>query len=120
MTEKTPPILNRAALDELCTLLGGGAEGRAAVLELIELFEGEVTSCIERVVQAQGAGDPAAAVRVAHSLKSSSRALGALALSARLAELEGALRAEDRVAQHAAVGMLPELIASSLAALRAW
>ena len=59
---------------------------------IVALFESETPKAIETMQQALDAGDAATLRDAAHTLKSSSAYLGAVALSARCRELERAAR----------------------------
>ena len=73
------PVLDHAVLDELRDDTGGD---EAFIAELVETYIAEGAANLEGMVTAAEAGDPAAIVRPAHTLKSSSASLGAMRLSA--------------------------------------
>jgi HPt (histidine-containing phosphotransfer) domain-containing protein len=73
------PLLDHAVLDELRDATGGD---EAFIVELVETYMSEGATNVEDMVAAAEAGDPAAIVRPAHTLKSSSASLGAMRLSA--------------------------------------
>ena len=101
------PILDPAGLAELRSSVGGD---EAFVRDLVATFVAEEPGNLELVVAAAASGDAEAIVRPAHTLKSSSAAIGAARLSAVAREIEFAGR-EGRVA---------ELPALAEKAQRAW
>jgi histidine phosphotransfer protein HptB len=88
MTEARPAV-DPAALDRLLEMTGGDPEFLG---ELIDTFLEDGAVQLEALRLAVGAGDAAAAVRPAHSLKSNSASMGA----ERLADLARALEADAR------------------------
>jgi HPt (histidine-containing phosphotransfer) domain-containing protein len=84
------PLLDDAVLAELRTATGGDDE---FILELVETYVTEGGANVEGMIAAAAAGDPAAIVRPAHTLKSSSASLGAMRLSATARAIEEAGRA---------------------------
>jgi HPt (histidine-containing phosphotransfer) domain-containing protein len=74
------PIIDQAVLDELRQSVGGDD---AFVQELATTYVAEGAAHLQAIVDALASGDIAGIVRPAHTLKSSSAALGA----ARLAEI---------------------------------
>ncbi|MBJ6980369.1 Hpt domain-containing protein [Luteimonas sp. MC1572] len=91
-----------------------------AMVELVECFDEVATGMRAGLLQAAADGDAGQAAMLAHSLKSSSRALGAMVLGELCAELEaygGAGRlARIKPAVTAVVGELD----AALAAMRHW
>ena len=85
-----PPILDSAVLDELRASVGGD---EAFIQELVETYVTEGAANLEEMVAAAAALDPAAIVRPAHTLKSSSASLGAMRLSEICRAIEEAGRA---------------------------
>jgi HPt (histidine-containing phosphotransfer) domain-containing protein len=81
--------INRAALDELVEVTGGD---RAFLAELIDTFLTDAVGMMAEMDAAVDAGDDAAIVRPAHSLKSNALSFGAT----RLAELSRAVEADAR------------------------
>jgi HPt (histidine-containing phosphotransfer) domain-containing protein len=73
------PLLDLAVLDELRDSTGGD---EAFIVELVETYISEGAANLDGMIAAAAAGDPAAIVRPAHTLKSSSASLGAMRLSA--------------------------------------
>ncbi len=69
--------------------------GADFVIELIDTYNTETGELIERLHQALAARDAAAFGRTAHSIKSSSASLGALAFSQQARELEMMGKAND-------------------------
>jgi HPt (histidine-containing phosphotransfer) domain-containing protein len=95
-----PALVDRAVLDALLADVGGDAE---FVAELVQTYLGDAPSNLRDIEAAIAAGDSAALVRPAHTLKSSSASVGAMRLSAIARSLEAAGR-EGR-----AVGLEAEL-----------
>jgi two-component system, sensor histidine kinase len=93
----------------------------AFVRELVDAYIADSAGCIDAIEAAVAAGDAAALVRPAHTLKSSSATVGAMPLSASARTLEIAARSGtlDDETQRAAARVRGEWEASS-AALRAW
>jgi len=65
------------------------------VSELVDTFVHQSRELIVQIADAVGAGDVSTLRRLAHSLKSSSASVGAVALAARAAEIEGLAREGD-------------------------
>jgi len=86
------PIIDQAVLDELRDSVGGD---QAFVADLASTYLSEGDGHIQQVEDALARGDIAAMVRPAHTLKSSSAALGAARLSAISKEIEHAARDEQ-------------------------
>ena len=83
------PILDDTVIAELRDSTGGDD---AFVRELVETYVAEATGYLEAMTAAAGAADPAAIVRPAHTLKSSSATLGAMRLSVMSRAIEEAGR----------------------------
>jgi HPt (histidine-containing phosphotransfer) domain-containing protein len=83
------PIIDQAVLDELRQSVGGD---EAFVVELATAYLAEGQGHIDQVTEALARGDIEAMVRPAHTLKSSSAALGAARLSQICKEIEHAAR----------------------------
>lgn len=82
--------LDAQALERLRALDPGGANG---LLERVLLaFHGSAQRLLQQMRDARHAGDAASVRHVAHTLKSSSASIGALALSQLCAEVELVLR----------------------------
>src|SRR6185369_15449155 len=106
-----PELLDLGVVDELRESVGGDHE---FVKELVAAYLAETPSYLEAIAAAAVADDAAAMVRPAHTLKSSSAAIGAMRLSAVSKELEFAAR-EGRVDQAAvdeAKSLWPETVAA--------
>ncbi|HEY7023821.1 MAG TPA: Hpt domain-containing protein [Candidatus Limnocylindrales bacterium] len=88
MTDETP-ILDRSVVDELRDSVGGDED---FIADLVSTFVSEGRSHFAAMQAAADASDAAAIVRPAHTLKSSSAALGAMRLSAIAREIETAGR----------------------------
>jgi HPt (histidine-containing phosphotransfer) domain-containing protein len=87
------PLLDQEVLAELRASTGDDDE---FVRELIDAYVAEADGHIDGLAQAIAAGDVAAAVRPAHTLKSSSASVGAMRLAATCRLIEEAGR-ENRV-----------------------
>jgi len=114
-----PATLDAAALARLRELDPDGRHG--VVLRVLAAFETSLGRMLGQLRTELDAGDPAVVAGIAHTLTSSSASVGALALSARCAEIERRLRekaagdlradvqrllAEGEVALHAVGSML--------------
>jgi HPt (histidine-containing phosphotransfer) domain-containing protein len=88
MTMNETPILDDAVLAELRESTGGDDD---FVRELVEAYVSEATGYL--AAMAAAVADPAAIVRPAHTLKSSSATLGATRLAAISRDIEEAGRA---------------------------
>ncbi|MEA2674552.1 MAG: hypothetical protein QOI92_1744 [Chloroflexota bacterium] len=88
MTMNETPILDDAVLAELRESTGGDDD---FVRELVEAYVSEATGYL--TAMAAAVTDPAAIVRPAHTLKSSSATLGAMRLAAISRDIEEAGRA---------------------------
>jgi len=90
VNEPETPVLDAAVLEELAASVGGDRE---FVVDLIRTYlddtEGQLAA-----IEAAVAADPAALIRPAHTLKSSSATLGAKRLAERARALEIAGRSE--------------------------
>jgi HPt (histidine-containing phosphotransfer) domain-containing protein len=84
------PILDDGVIAELRESTGGDDD---FVRELVEAYVSEATGYLEAMTAAAEVADPAAIVRPAHTLKSSSATLGAMRLAAISREIEEAGRA---------------------------
>ena len=92
------------------------------VRDLVDAYIADSEGCIIAIDAAVAAGDAAALVRPAHTLKSSSATVGAMPLSTTARTLETAARTgalDDAEAQRAAARIRAEW-ESSTAELRAW
>jgi HPt (histidine-containing phosphotransfer) domain-containing protein len=86
------PILDTGVLDELRASVG---DDDAFIADLITTYVGEGTDHLAAMEAAATARDAAAIVRPAHTLKSSSAALGAMRLAQIAREIEAAGRASE-------------------------
>ena len=118
MDPRDDSTLDAAVLEELSDSVGGD---RAFVVELIDAYLTDSADQIGAIESAAAAGDAAAIVRPAHTLKSSSATLGARRLSAaaRALEMAGRSGAFDDAAQETAQTLRAEWEVAT-AALRAW
>ena len=85
----TLPTLDQAAFDHLLEITGNDLE---FVDELIDTYLADAALQLEAIRAAASSGDAAALVRPAHSLKSSSANVGAMALADICRALEAAAR----------------------------
>jgi HPt (histidine-containing phosphotransfer) domain-containing protein len=83
------PLLDRGVLAELRASTGDDDD---FVRELIEAYVAEAGGHLDGLAQASASGDVAAAVRPAHTLKSSSASIGAMRLAAICRAIEEAGR----------------------------
>ena len=94
------PVLDKGVLAELRASVGDDDD---FIRELVETYVTEGTANMDELLAAAAAGDAAAIVRPAHSLKSTSASLGAMRLSAICRSIEEAGREgrTDSLAQDA-------------------
>ena len=86
-----PPVtLDATALARLRELDPDGRHG--VVVRVLEAFETSLGRLLGQLREEPDAGNAAVVAGIAHTLKSSSASVGALALSARCAEIERRLR----------------------------
>ena len=93
------PVLDAACMAELRAL---DPDGKAQLVKrVLATYQASLAKLVEqlRVARADSAWDQVS--RVAHTLKSSSASIGALALSALCADIERLLRAGDRTSAEA-------------------
>jgi PAS domain S-box-containing protein len=107
-----PPLLDRAALEEL---RGGIEPGRLP--QLIAVFAEETEERLALLAAARAAGDTATLGRLAHALKSAAATFGAAALARRAGLIEEACRAGDAASADRLATGLDSLARRSLAAL---
>lgn len=112
---QTSPRLNTNSLNALRALDPNG--GTAFVRRVLETYQRSLDKHIDTLRTAEAAGDVAALRAVAHTLKSSSSSIGALAFAARSAELESLLkqRLEQPAPGPAPLAGLAEPLAAYLA-----
>ncbi len=91
MTEPETPVLDAAVLEELAASVGGDRE---FVVDLIRTYLDDTEGQLAAIEAAVAADDPAALIRPAHTLKTSSATLGAKQLAERARALEIAGRSE--------------------------
>ena len=109
-----PDVLDQAVVTELRDSVGGDD---GFVRELVSAYLAESPAHLDAIATAAAQGDAAAAIRPAHTLKSSSAAIGAMRLAAVSQQLELAARG-GRIDQ-AAVDKLHSVWPATLAALGA-
>jgi HPt (histidine-containing phosphotransfer) domain-containing protein len=108
-----PPVLAMEVVEELRAVMG------SEYLSLIKLFLEDAPTHLQKLEQAAGANDIAAMVAPAHTLKSASANLGALALSAVAKRIELGARGEALSRPTVAVLMLENEFKRAQAALQA-
>jgi HPt (histidine-containing phosphotransfer) domain-containing protein len=108
-----PPVLAMEVVEELRAVMG------SEYLSLIKLFLEDAPTHIQKLEAAAGANDIAAMVAPAHTLKSASANLGALALSAVAKRIELGARGEALNRPTVAVLMLENEFKRAQAALQA-
>ena len=113
MSELLP--LDTSVLDELCDAVDGD---RSFVVDLVETFLTDGARQLDELEAACTAEDAAGAVRPAHTLKSSSATVGAMALASAAREAEAAGRAGTLPTD--ILTELRELWPQAAAELRAW
>ena len=106
------PTLDPGAIERLLEITGGDS---AFVDELIDTYLQDAETQLDALRQASSAGDVDALVRPAHSLKSSSDSVGAVALTSLCRELE--LEARSRTVADPVVRVA--LVADAFDAVRA-
>lgn len=85
--------LDEAALARLRELDPDGRHG--VVTRVMRTYETSLVRQMAQLVEARDRGDPVAIGNLAHTLKSSSASVGALALSALCAEIERLVRGDE-------------------------
>ncbi|HEY9023737.1 MAG TPA: Hpt domain-containing protein [Burkholderiaceae bacterium] len=87
------PVLDAASMAELRAL---DPDGKAQLVKrVLATYQGSLARLVEQLGQARAEGAWEQVSRVAHTLKSSSASIGALAFSAVCADIERLLRAGD-------------------------
>jgi HPt (histidine-containing phosphotransfer) domain-containing protein len=90
------PVLDAACMAELRAL---DPDGKAQLVKrVLAAYQASLATLVEQLRVARGDGQWSQVSRVAHTLKSSSASIGALALSGLCAEIERLLRADDTAA----------------------
>ena len=89
----TKPVLDAACMAELRAL---DPDGKAQLVKrVLATYQASLAKLVAQLQLARGEGAWDQVSRVAHTLKSSSASIGALALSARCADIERLLRSGD-------------------------
>jgi HPt (histidine-containing phosphotransfer) domain-containing protein len=118
-----PPAADAArALDAqaLARLRELDPDGRSGVVaRVMQAFETSLVRQMAQLIESRDKGDAAAIGQLAHTLKSSSASLGALALSACCAEVEQAVRAGETADLAPRVDQLLSQAQAALSAVRA-
>jgi HPt (histidine-containing phosphotransfer) domain-containing protein len=109
------PILDRSVLAALVDAVGGD---RAFVVDLVETYLVDAEHQLDELGAALEAGDAAATVRPAHTLKSSSATVGAMVVAELARESEAAGR--DDVLDATRADALRAALAAAAAELRDW
>ena len=92
----TTPVLDAACMAELRAL---DPDGKAQLVKrVLATYQASLAKLVDQLRQARDTGAWDQVSRVAHTLKSSSASIGALALSALCADIERHLRAGDSAA----------------------
>jgi len=112
----TLPTFDQAAFDHLLEITGNDLE---FVDELIDTYLADASLQLEAMQAAAASGDAAALVRPAHSLKSSSANVGAMALADICRALEAAARTGDVPDAQGRVADCDRALADARAALLA-
>lgn len=89
MTADGAPIFDPAVIAELRETIG---DDEAFIADLVRTYADEGGGLLGEMNAAIAAGDPAALVRPAHTMKSSSASIGAMRLSDVCRDIEGAAR----------------------------
>ena len=96
------PVLDAACMAELRAL---DPDGKAQLVKrVLATYQASLAKLVDQLRSAQADQGWDQVSRVAHTLKSSSASIGALALSALCADIERLLRAGDNVAAEALLG----------------
>jgi HPt (histidine-containing phosphotransfer) domain-containing protein len=116
--DSNAPLVDATVLDQLAASVGGD---RTFVVQLIETYAGDSAAQLQAVEEAVAAGDAAALVRPAHTLKSGSATLGAqrVSLQARVLEMAGRAGSLDDETHTVATSLRGDWEAT-VTALRAW
>jgi HPt (histidine-containing phosphotransfer) domain-containing protein len=109
-----PAVIDRRALDRLGELDPDGRQG--LVRRVLQTYETSLARQLQDFVQARAGGDVQQLGRIAHTLKSSSAAIGAQTLAQDCAAIEHGIRVEHGMPQDAA---LDALVAQAHAVRRA-
>lgn len=88
-----PPVIDPAAVDRLRQLDPDGRRG--FLVQVLRTYEGSLLRYLSTLSTARAQGDLKLAGDTAHTLKSSSAAIGALAFSSRCADIERMARAGE-------------------------
>jgi HPt (histidine-containing phosphotransfer) domain-containing protein len=99
MTLDGAPLLDDAVIAELRAAVGGD---EAFLAELVDTYVAEGAGLLDGLIAAAAVGNPAAIVRPAHTLKSTSATLGAMRLASicRVIEEAGRQGRADRLSEH--------------------
>jgi HPt (histidine-containing phosphotransfer) domain-containing protein len=117
-SQKAHPVLDRNVLEQLRNVVGNNMIEPVATV--IDLFLEEAPHYVNMLQQAIAIPDLLRVVEVAHTLKSSSAALGGMAFSARCATIEAHSAAGRFMEASLAVNQLTDEFHIFAAALLAW
>ncbi len=92
-TDRPPTTLDAQALDRLRELDPDGRHG--VVVRVLTAFESSLRRMLAQLQAAEPAGDAQSVATLAHTLKSSSASVGALALARACADVEARRRGGD-------------------------
>lgn len=109
-----PPLIDRQVLARLGDLDPGGRQG--LVRRVLQTYESSLGRQLQDFMQARACGDVQQLGRIAHTLKSSSAAVGATALAQGCAAVEQGARTDGRMP---AAAVLDALLAQAHAVRRA-
>ena len=112
-----PPGIDEKAFGQLCSLDPAGQAG--IVQRVLRTFETALLRQMQDLKDALARGDLRAVGNVAHTVKSSSAAVGALQLSACCAEVESLARSGDPTGVVPRTGQLLTEAENALASVRA-
>jgi HPt (histidine-containing phosphotransfer) domain-containing protein len=117
LTERATPLLDHGLIEEIRKIehASGQKDLFAGFVRKLEGFLGTFSADFSNLV---AKGDASGAVRAAHTLKGTSRQLGAIALGDLFAEIESSAKAGDYAAAKSKFDGSASLVAESLAALK--
>ena len=117
MNQSEEDVLDMGVIASLRELGGDGDGG--LFVELLDLYVDDSTKQMERLEQSLASGDLKIAERIAHTLKSSSANLGAMAMSKICLEMEMCGRKQSVEQMHALLGSTRDAHRRAIAALKA-
>ncbi len=117
MNQSEEDVLDMGVIAALRELGGDGDGG--LFLELLDLYVDDSTKQMERLAQSLASGELKIAERIAHTLKSSSANLGAMAMSKICLEMEMCGRKQSVEQMNALLGSTREAHRRAITALKA-